>query len=92
MSDSAAAVEGAPLLARDAQGIEHFDVLIVGAGLSGIGAAYYLQAKCPSKRFAILEGRNTVGGTSDSAVDCRAAAREGYGAYRRRNVAPPSAG
>src|SRR5712672_1102016 len=65
MSDSAAAVESAPLLAVDAQGIEHFDVLIVGAGLSGIGAAYYLQAKCPSKSFAILEGRNTMGGTWD---------------------------
>src|SRR5882672_11003746 len=65
MSDSAAATESAPLLAGDAQGIEHFDVLIVGAGLSGIGAAYYLQAKCPSKSFAILEGRNTMGGTWD---------------------------
>ena len=65
MSDSAAAVESAPLFAGDAQGIEHFDVLIVGAGLSGIGAAYYLQAKCPSKSFAILEGRNTMGGTWD---------------------------
>src|SRR6266853_6456412 len=65
MSDSSAAVESAPLFAGDAQGIEHFDVLIVGAGLSGIGAAYYLQAKCPSKSFAILEGRETMGGTWD---------------------------
>jgi cation diffusion facilitator CzcD-associated flavoprotein CzcO len=65
MSDSAGVVESAPLLAGGAQGVEHFDVLIVGAGLSGIGAAYYLQAKCPSKSFAILEGRNAMGGTWD---------------------------
>jgi len=44
---------------------EHFDVLIVGAGLSGIGAGYHLQQKCPSKRFVILEGRDTIGGTWD---------------------------
>src|SRR6266403_4281046 len=65
MSDSAAAIESAPLLAGDAQDIEHFDVLIVGAGLSGIGAAYYVQRQCPSKSFAILEGRETMGGTWD---------------------------
>jgi len=44
---------------------EHVDVLIVGAGLSGIGAAYYLQTRCPKKRYAILEGRDTIGGTWD---------------------------
>jgi monooxygenase len=44
---------------------EHFDVLIVGAGLSGIGAAYHLQTECPAKSFAILEGRNASGGTWD---------------------------
>src|SRR5450759_29760 len=44
---------------------EHFDVLIVGAGLSGIGAGYHLQQKCPGKRFVILEGRETIGGTWD---------------------------
>jgi monooxygenase len=44
---------------------EHFDVLIVGAGLSGIGAGYHLQQKCPDKRFIILEGRDTIGGTWD---------------------------
>src|SRR6267143_5884550 len=65
MSDKAAAIESAPLLAGDAQDIEHFDVLIVGAGLSGIGAAYYVQRQCPSKSFAILEGRETMGGTWD---------------------------
>ena len=44
---------------------EHFDVLIVGAGLSGIGAAEHLRQKCPDKSFAILEGRDRIGGTWD---------------------------
>jgi cation diffusion facilitator CzcD-associated flavoprotein CzcO len=44
---------------------EHFDVLIVGAGLSGIGAAWHLQKNCPGKRYAILEGRAASGGTWD---------------------------
>ncbi|MEB0079974.1 NAD(P)/FAD-dependent oxidoreductase [Pseudomonas sp. CCI3.2] len=43
----------------------HFDVLIIGAGLSGIGAAYRLQTRCPGKRYAILEGRAESGGTWD---------------------------
>ncbi len=43
----------------------HLDVLIVGAGLSGVGAAYHLQTRCPRKRYAILEGRETLGGTWD---------------------------
>lgn len=42
-----------------------FDVLIVGAGLSGIGAAYYLRERCPDATYAILEGRETMGGTWD---------------------------
>jgi cyclohexanone monooxygenase len=41
------------------------DVLIIGAGLSGIGAARHLQARCPSKRWAILEARDDLGGTWD---------------------------
>ena len=45
--------------------VEHFDVLIVGAGLSGIGAAWHLQDRCPSKSYAILEGREASGGTWD---------------------------
>ncbi|MET0534743.1 MAG: NAD(P)/FAD-dependent oxidoreductase [Steroidobacter sp.] len=44
---------------------EHVDVLIVGAGLSGIGAGYHLQKNCPSKRYVILEGRDCIGGTWD---------------------------
>lgn len=44
---------------------EHLDVLIVGAGLSGIGAAWHLQDKCPGKSYAILEARETSGGTWD---------------------------
>src|SRR5205823_7411593 len=46
-------------------GAEHFDVLIVGAGLSGIGAAWHLQDRCPSRTYAILEGREASGGTWD---------------------------
>ncbi len=44
---------------------EHFDVLIVGAGISGIGAAYHLQDKSPGRTYAILEGRGAIGGTWD---------------------------
>jgi cation diffusion facilitator CzcD-associated flavoprotein CzcO len=44
---------------------EHVDVLIVGAGLSGIGAACHLQASSPKKTFAILEARGRIGGTWD---------------------------
>jgi monooxygenase len=44
---------------------EHFDVLIVGAGLSGIGAGYHLQTECPGKSYVILEGRDAIGGTWD---------------------------
>src|SRR4051794_30220795 len=47
------------------QRMEHVDVLIVGAGLSGIGAAYHLQTQCPARSVAILEARNAIGGTWD---------------------------
>jgi cation diffusion facilitator CzcD-associated flavoprotein CzcO len=44
---------------------EHVDVLIVGAGLSGIGAAYYIQTYCPNKSYVVLEAREAMGGTWD---------------------------
>ncbi len=44
---------------------EHHDVLIVGAGLSGVGAACHLQRDCPQKSFAVLEARDAIGGTWD---------------------------
>ncbi|MEZ5995659.1 MAG: NAD(P)/FAD-dependent oxidoreductase [Hyphomonadaceae bacterium] len=44
---------------------EHFDVLIVGAGLSGIGAAVHLGKQCPGKSYVILEARDAIGGTWD---------------------------
>jgi cation diffusion facilitator CzcD-associated flavoprotein CzcO len=45
--------------------MESFDVIIVGAGISGIGAAVHLQMHCPGKTFAVLEGRDAIGGTWD---------------------------
>jgi monooxygenase len=45
--------------------IEHFDVLVVGAGLSGISAGCHLQRECPGKTYAILEARERSGGTWD---------------------------
>ncbi|MCM3902931.1 MAG: NAD(P)/FAD-dependent oxidoreductase [Pyrinomonadaceae bacterium] len=45
--------------------VEHFNVIVVGAGLSGIGAACHLKMECPQKSFVILEGRDVMGGTWD---------------------------
>jgi monooxygenase len=45
--------------------VEHVDVLIVGAGLSGIGAACHLRRECPGRSVAILEARDAIGGTWD---------------------------
>ncbi|HEV2447896.1 MAG TPA: NAD(P)/FAD-dependent oxidoreductase, partial [Candidatus Sulfopaludibacter sp.] len=45
--------------------VEHFDVLIMGAGLSGIDAAYHLQKLCPRKSYVVLEQRERIGGTWD---------------------------
>lgn len=44
---------------------KHFDVIIIGAGISGISSAYFVQDKCPNKTYAILEGRSNLGGTWD---------------------------
>ena len=45
--------------------VEHLDVLVVGAGISGISAGYHLQTMCPGRTFAIFEGREAIGGTWD---------------------------
>ena len=45
--------------------MDHFDVVIVGAGVSGIGAACHLRRKCPGRSFVILENRDAIGGTWD---------------------------
>ena len=42
---------------------EHFDVMIIGAGISGVGAAYHLSQQCPGKSFAVLEALESFGGT-----------------------------
>ena len=52
-------------MAHERMSTEHFDVLVVGAGLSGIGAGYHLQEKCPNRSYAILEARDSIGGTWD---------------------------
>ncbi len=45
--------------------MEHVDVVIVGAGISGIGMAYHLSTRCPDRSFTILEARAVSGGTWD---------------------------
>src|ERR1700712_2944935 len=55
----------APDTGTTRQAVEQFDVIIVGAGLSGICAAYHIQSQFPDKRIAILEGRDAIGGTWD---------------------------
>jgi len=46
-----------------AQSNEHFDVLIVGAGISGVGGAYHLTKQCPGTSFVVLEAQESFGGT-----------------------------
>jgi len=58
MDDAAALAD-----VRQAAKVEHFDVLIVGAGISGIGAAHHLSEQCPDKSFVILETLESFGGT-----------------------------
>src|ERR1700733_9735709 len=57
MNDTAALAKVAP------QAIEDFDVLIVGAGISGVGGAYHLTRQCPGTRFVVLETQESFGGT-----------------------------
>jgi cation diffusion facilitator CzcD-associated flavoprotein CzcO len=57
MTDTATLAETAP------QKIGHFDVLIVGAGISGVGAAYHLTKQCPGTSFVVLETHESFGGT-----------------------------
>ena len=62
------AVKSAARFLREAtreRSVERHDVIIVGAGLSGIGAAVQLQRRCPDKRFTLLEARDAIGGTWD---------------------------
>jgi monooxygenase len=62
------AVRSAARFLREASrehSVEQHDVIIVGAGLSGIGAAVHLQRECPAKRYAVLESREALGGTWD---------------------------
>ena len=55
--------EAEPLSAETCSEGEHFDVLIVGAGISGIGGAYHLTKQCPETSFVILESQDSFGGT-----------------------------
>ena len=64
-ADQATGTEADRPAAVPAAEMEHFDVLIVGAGLSGIGAAHHLQKRCPGLSYAILEARDATGGTWD---------------------------
>jgi cation diffusion facilitator CzcD-associated flavoprotein CzcO len=57
MNDTVSATEAV------AVSTEHFDVLIVGAGISGIGGAYHLTKQCPGTSFVVLESQDSFGGT-----------------------------
>jgi cation diffusion facilitator CzcD-associated flavoprotein CzcO/acetyl esterase/lipase len=68
LPESRRSVRAAATFLRSAQrssAPEEVDVLIVGAGLSGIGAAVHLQRECPGKSFTLLEARDAIGGTWD---------------------------
>jgi cation diffusion facilitator CzcD-associated flavoprotein CzcO len=52
-----------PLAASSDAPAEHFDVLIVGAGISGVAGAYHLQEQCPDKSYVVLESEESFGGT-----------------------------
>src|SRR5712691_8414613 len=57
MTETAVPTETAP------QTTEHFDVVIVGAGISGVGGAYHLTTQCPGTSFVVLEAQESFGGT-----------------------------
>lgn len=65
MSENAIEPQEESLARPGASGVEHFDIVVVGAGISGIGAGYHLQADCPDRSYVILEGRDDIGGTWD---------------------------
>ncbi|MCA1196230.1 NAD(P)/FAD-dependent oxidoreductase [Saccharopolyspora sp. 6V] len=52
-------------MSESAVGVEHVDVVVVGAGLSGVGAAYRVKSECPGRSLAVLEARDVSGGTWD---------------------------
>jgi len=60
--------EMAILAEAAAQQIEHFDVVIVGAGISGVGGAYHLTKQCPGTSFIVLEAQESFGGTGAPCV------------------------
>jgi len=69
---------------------EHFDVLIVGAGLSGIGAGVHLQRRCPDRSTAILEGRDALYGQADVTLDTsRQSAEKSLAALRKAIAGEP---
>src|SRR5437016_12860830 len=55
--------ETATLIETARPKIEHFDVVIVGAGISGVGGAYHLTRQCPGTSFVVLEAQESFGGT-----------------------------
>ncbi len=57
--------EPAQTPAAASSAIEHLDVIIVGAGISGVSAAHHIKEGCPGRSFALLEGRERMGGTWD---------------------------
>jgi len=63
MSSTETIDRNAPRAARAPAKPEHFDVLIVGAGISGVGGAYHLSTQCADKRFVVLESQASFGGT-----------------------------